>query len=408
MQTLAKPHHTVNPQANPDFLGIYTKLQNPPLSDLPSRRIERWSLQSASRYLLQGFKRLDKKENLQAKFRVSQCLRLPVGADIKIKSKNKTAHYQGLNACGSIWTCPICAAKISERRKHELQQGIDSFRKMGGSVLLVTTTIPHDKSQRFKHISEKFQQARTTWRNRSAYKRTARNFDVVGTIRAMEVTVGVNGWHLHVHELFFMGWAYENTPENQENFKHELYQQWASAAESAGLKRPSEKHGLDVSGGDYAAQYVAKWGLEHELTKGHIKKSNKGFSPWDLLRAFLQTGDLTNEIGDRSADPLFSPGAYFQEFAWVMLGKSQLHWSRGLKELLNIEAKTDEELANEEVEDDFHIGNLTLSQWRLILKHDKRGTILEYANIGGMPAVLDFINSLLKQGEYRKDKSIPF
>jgi len=408
MQTLAKPTDSVNPQAKTDFLGIYTKSLDPPPSDLPSRRIERWSLQSASRHLLQGFKRVDKKENLQAKFRVSQCLRLPVGSDIKIKSKNKTAHYQGLNACGSIWTCPICAAKISERRRKELSHAVETWQESGGSVLLVTTTVPHNKSMRFKHIQQDFQLARNKWRDRKPWKRTLEKRDIWGTVRALEATVGANGWHLHVHELFFLGLGFKDTPEERENLKHELYQQWASAAESAGFERPSYEHGLDVSGGDYAAQYVAKWGLEHELTKGHIKKSNKGYSPWDLLRSFLQTGDITNEIGDRSPDPLFSPGAYFQEFAWVMLGKSQLHWSQGLKRLLQIEVKSDEELANEEVEDDLHIGNLTLSQWRLILKHDKRGTILEYANMGGMPAVLDYITSLLTKAEYRKDKSIPF
>ena len=282
---------------------------------------------------------------------------------------------------------------------------------MGGSVLLVTTTIPHDKSMRFKHISQSFQTARDKWRDRKPWKRTREHYDIRGTIRALEVTVGENGWHLHVHELFFMGWGFEDNTTNRQLLKLELWKQWASAAVSAGFKRPSFENGLDVSGGEYAAQYVSKWGLEHELTKGHIKKSNKGYSPWDLLRAFMETGDLSNEIHDKhrdTVDVMFSPGAYFQEYAHIMRGKRQLYWSKGLKELLNVDVKTDEELANEEVEDDLHIGNLTLSQWRLILRKDKRGTVLEIANLGGMPAVLEYIDKLLKQGHYRLDKSIPF
>jgi hypothetical protein len=358
--------------------------------------------------LLQGFKRLDKKNNLQNKFRVAQCLRLPVGRAVHIKSKNKTAHYQGLGACGSVWTCPICAAKISERRRKELTYAVEHARELGYIVLLVTTTIPHSQNMRFQYIADRFNQSRLLWRNRKPWKRSVDQHGIRGTIRALEVTTGKNGWHLHVHELFFLDSRFRNTPETRENLKFELYHQWASAAVSAGFSRPSYEHGLDVSNGDYAAQYVAKWGIEHEITKGHIKKSNKGFSPWDLLRLFLETGDLTHEDFSSLKSPEFSPGSYFQEFACVMFGKAQLFWSPGLKELLNVDVKTDVELANEEIEDDFHIGTLNLAQWRVILSHDKRGTILEIANIGGMPAVIEYIDKLMQRGNFRKDKSIPF
>jgi len=32
------------------------------------------------------------------------------------------------------------------------------------------------------------------------------------------------------------------------------------------------EHGLDLRDGKYADKYVSKWGIEHELTKGHVKK----------------------------------------------------------------------------------------------------------------------------------------
>ena len=40
------------------------------------------------------------------------------------------------------------------------------------------------------------------------------------------------------------------------------------ACEKAGLDQPSYEHGLDLRNGQKAASYVAKWGLEHEMTKG--------------------------------------------------------------------------------------------------------------------------------------------
>ena len=36
------------------------------------------------------------------------------------------------------------------------------------------------------------------------------------------------------------------------------------------------QHGLDLADGTYADQYIGKWGVEHEMTKGHIKKGKEG------------------------------------------------------------------------------------------------------------------------------------
>ena len=32
------------------------------------------------------------------------------------------------------------------------------------------------------------------------------------------------------------------------------------------------QHGLDLRNGYYAEQYVSKWGIEDEVTKGHTKR----------------------------------------------------------------------------------------------------------------------------------------
>lgn len=47
------------------------------------------------------------------------------------------AFYQGLMACGGVWTCPVCAAKVSERRRQELKEAIRAADalKMNSSTL---------------------------------------------------------------------------------------------------------------------------------------------------------------------------------------------------------------------------------------------------------------------------------
>ena len=56
--------------------------------------------------------------------------------------KHGTAHYSGLQTCGSVWSCPICAAKITERRRLEVQDAINQHRQAGGEVQLLTLTTP--------------------------------------------------------------------------------------------------------------------------------------------------------------------------------------------------------------------------------------------------------------------------
>jgi hypothetical protein len=68
---------------------------------------------------------------------------------------------------------------------------------------MVTQTFPHtmelplhDSIRRQADALAKFKQSR-------AYRRALDLADNKGSIRALEVTFGVNGWHPHTHTLFF-------------------------------------------------------------------------------------------------------------------------------------------------------------------------------------------------------------
>ncbi|MGI2002405.1 hypothetical protein, partial [Shewanella frigidimarina] len=82
-------------------------------------RANRWALKSVVNKLLPDI-------------RTSKCMvfraPLPDGgvSDIKLcrGTDTKKAYYHGLMSCGSIWTCPICAAKVSERRRQELKSAL--------------------------------------------------------------------------------------------------------------------------------------------------------------------------------------------------------------------------------------------------------------------------------------------
>ena len=100
----------------------------------------------------------------------------------------------------------------------------------------------------------------------------------IGQIRGYETTHGRkgtnNGWHPHFHFLQFV--MVKGDAAQLMDWRTRLYLRWDVYCQKAGLGSPSFQHGLDLRDGSFANNYVAKWGLEDEMTKGHIKKGKAG------------------------------------------------------------------------------------------------------------------------------------
>jgi len=336
----------------------------------PNRKINRFAIQSVSK-------------SIMPEERVKNCMRLvkPDRKTVDILKSREKVFYSGLTVCGSIWICPICAAKISERRRNELKTAVATAKKNGYQVLLLTQTIPHYANQRLKPLMAKFATARTKQRQRQSWLKLSKRIGLVGSLRSLEITHGVNGWHIHTHELLFI-----KPGADQVKIPFvllDILSTWQSACKSVGLPEPSVAHGVDLRDGSYADQYVNKWGLEEEMTKSHIKHGRKGSNtPFDFLRIVLATGDC--DYAD-----------LFREYAKVFKGKRQLVWSRGLRDLLGLDDElTDQELAEKEEEHAEILASLSLVQWRFILAKEVRGEVLEHARLNGLPGVLAFLNGL--------------
>ena len=328
-------------------------------------RLQRFALQATARSIL-------------PKSRTAKCLRLRAHKqDITVwKSKEHgTASYAGLQTCGSVWSCPVCAAKIAERRRVEIIHAMDAHKGQGGLVSLLTLTTPHQRLDNLGDLLGKQAKAlHRFWSDRGT-KAVFEAMGVLGQIRALEVTHGRNspqnnGWHPHYHVLVFHGVA-----GDLEGWGESLYLCWAECCKRAGLGEPSRAHGLKLHDGSKAAAYASKWGLEDEMTKGHTKKALHGETPFDFLRSFLADGE------DKQA------AALFREFAETFKGKRQLHWSRGLKARFAVEEASDEQLANKLEDRAFLLGQISLEQWRDVLAVDGRGQVLQLAAAGGWDAV---------------------
>lgn len=295
--------------------------------------------------------------------RVNNCLKKRISKDkgvlVKYNPVTKAACYGNLQLCSSVWSCPVCAAKISEKRRSELKQGIARHRKNGGHVYLLTLTNSHHFGDNLMELMAGQKKAlKYLWSDRKSKEHFA-ELGKVGHITANEVTHGENGWHPHMHILLFF-----DKEVDIEELQMFIANYWQHCCKKANLKKPSLDHGCDITDGSFADRYVSKWGLEEEMTKGHIKKGREGGNtPFDLLR-------LSEQGCERS-------GQLFQQFAAAYKGKRQLFWSSGLKDLLGVPKTTDKQLAETEDAESIEEEELALEIWRLVLIYKARGELLK-------------------------------
>lgn len=365
------------------------RLPAPPLgsnakSDAAFTTIERFALQAVARELLPSE-------------RVRHCLRTRQrGAkhvEVWRSVEYRRAHYKKLQTCGSVWHCPVCAAKISERRRADLEAVTALHKAAGGGLALLTLTNSHSRADRLADLLQAQEQAlRRFWADRAS-RRLFERLGVVGLVRAVEVTHGkANGWHPHYHILLFL-----DSPRSVaqlEAIRLDLAQRWQDCCRAAGLPLPDLEHGADIRGAEWAARYASKWGLEQEVTKGHVKKGRGDrATPWDLLRRAL--------VGDQWA------GALFQEFAQAFKGKRQLFWSAGLKDRYPVEDADDSTLAAQVEDSAVMLGAFSAHQWRCIVRAGIRGHLLLVAEAGDWSQVLHFVDgavAVFGQEEMRDGK----
>jgi hypothetical protein len=298
------------------------------------------------------------------------------------------ASLAGVSTCGSVWACPVCSLKVCVKRQGEVAAGMKAHVGAGGYVWLMTNTFPHEAGERpladmlvlQAKAMQKFQNCRT-------YKRILGKGIRTGSIKALEITLGAHGWHPHTHSLVFATPdAFGDVREGDDGkmasrLIDELKRAWYEALLKVGLCGPAQmsdvlEHGLDVRGGQYAAEYVAKfgrdtkWGLSRELTMNAAKTSGgqKGAHPFQLLE-WAAKGD------GQSA-------AQFREYVEAFTGRRMLTWTPGLKAALGLDEleESDEELAAAQLPEEEHVGAITAEDLSVLTARNMLGRFLAFVS----------------------------
>jgi hypothetical protein len=345
----------------------------------------------SGRFMLQKASRKVLRESVNPRgldWRVVGCTHRRISADVAVLRNKATARarFGGVRICGSVWTCPVCGAKISEHRRGEIHAATDVHTKAGGGIYMLTLTFSHKRTDDVAQLVKSLKRALKLLRDHRTYKQCKQYIDYVGLIRALEVTYGdANGWHPHVHELWLTSGKLSRAQVRL--VQREIFEAWRVACVSAGLGEPNRKQGVTFIEAESAQEYVTKfgrepkWGVGSELAKSHTKRGRMAsLTPFDLLR-------LAGE-GDLRA------GRLFGTFATAFYGARQLFWSRGLKKLFGIDDVSDEEAAELELGEAEVVTRITADEWRWVLRqpYDARGLVLELAEGGGASAVDEYLS----------------
>lgn len=281
------------------------------------------------------------------------------------------AGFAGVSTCGSVWACPVCAAKIAARRGDELAQVLTWATEQGHTVAMVTLTARHHAGMRLAPLWDAVGGAWRSLLTGRAWQATRDAYGVLGWARAVEVTHGDNGWHPHIHAVLVLRGSVSE--DRVARLGEALWARWERALGRRGLTA-LRAPGLDIRSSAAEvraglAAYVVK-ALAMEATAGHSKQGRRGGrAPFQIL------ADLTR-------DGLADDAALWAEWEQSSRGRKQLTWSVGLRAMAGLAAEvSDEDVAAEDVGGD-DVLILEPAAWRAV--RDEQGALLTAADRWGV------------------------
>lgn len=297
-------------------------------------------------------------------------------------TEGDSAGFSGLQSCGSVWTCPVCAAKIAARRQSDIGDALTSWTRDGHGVVFVTLTVRHGRGQSLAEVWDGVSRAwasvhsTASWRGGARTVGDVHRFGIEGFIKVIEVTHGENGWHVHAHVAVLTDVVL--CPDSADRLGARMFGRWANGAVRAGLAAPAPAHGVDVQvvGGEDAAEAVAKYlskagvgGVSAELMGGagatkYAKGGNRTL--WDVAASI-------HSAVEHGVQPSTSDLAIWREWEFGSSRRRQIAWSKGLRERLGVSEVDDVEIAAAEA-GGYLVAHVSDRGWAR-LRRDTRGQL---------------------------------
>lgn len=273
----------------------------------------------------------------QPSWRVRECGRWAAWgrANVELRQTDDGWTYGHLHRCGSVWTCPACAAQIASERIWEVAEAVGWWRarRKGNEVCMLSLTVRHTSGDDLKALRRGVSEAWRRVQQSRPWRLMRDSIGISHLIRCHDMTWGENGWHPHLHVLLFCG-----VPSLAQDYEHDLTALWrAQVVAVLGAKHlPSKRRALklDVC---HDASYVGRLGLE--VSSPAAKHARDGhMAP---MQVAAELAAATGPHRERLA------GAW-RIYALAMHGCHQLQWSRGLRLALG-EVPSDSQIVGNDV-----------------------------------------------------------
>ena len=375
-------------------LGTNAESFTPPLgmpSERAEARAERFELQAVARDLLRR-RGAALGHAFPANYhKTAKCLYTPFDKQVHVyrSQQHGNAFYGGLVVCAKPG-CPVCAAKVSERRRVEIAHAFDWAYNNGKKVIMLTFTHPHRAWDPLADQLKRQSQAFAKLRAGNPWKRILPD-GYEGLIRSLEVTYGRNGWHPHLHEA----WIVDKDADVSE-LRRKVLKRWFRVLCRVGMVtlppsgngkrfaalRAFWKRSVDVMDNASTSDYLAKhdeaskgaWGVDREIAKASSKKGRRaGRTPFQLLAACRD--------GDEKA------GRLYVDYVEAIKGKPPVFWSQGLKALVGVDELNDQQIAERHDDKADVLGLLDMDDWRMVRRAGYRAHLLQAAEEAGWPGV---------------------
>ena len=307
------------------------------------RRRERFRLRGISRRVL------SRDPEASGKFRrLTACGQVATGGDVAVCRLRELHQYDGTQTCGSVWSCPVCAARIRAERALVVNLALELWTsgditaekiadppsRPDRGAALMTVTIPHTSKDSTEDMLGIVQDSWRRLQQGRAWYSVKDDLDLVGMIRSTEITYGQNGPHAHIHALVFFDRAV--TPADLNRARGILFDRWAHVVSKFHGRRP-QSTGFDlqpVRVGDTStvAGYLVKNDIGSEITRHDMKKRKRNsrrrkprfdstatYTPFELLE--LAAHD------ERAAE-------LWREYVDATHGRRSMSMSKDLREAL--------------------------------------------------------------------------
>lgn len=262
--------------------------------------------------------------------------------------QGRRGYLAGLEACGSVWACPVCSAKLWARRRDELAQVAAWATGEGARSWLMTLTVRHRARHDLRALVRGIAEAWSKFISGRFWLHFQKWAGSVGYVRRLEITWGRrHGWHPHLHIQFHLTRDLDDAAWSH-MWRARLAMRWRECVERVlGQEHvPTLERGCDMRAHDRAGDYIGESSLE--LTDADAKRARRSSRLSIAQLADLVASGVHREASRSARERYSRVCSAWREYVAATRGARALTWSCGLRRRAGL---IDDEQAADEAAD---------------------------------------------------------